>query len=315
MENTTDNLNPQAGGPPPDTAQDPALVIQVPVNPSQEEENVEYEYVYEDEDGNPIETPEENFNPDHYEEKLVGVIDENGVLSAESAESQAPEEYDEEYEYEHEPVQEAEEEIVETDSVAPETAKAETVTLPPRSRSSRRNRNGRASGHPSSRASSGSSRQRPSTSRRSNAIKLKHAKIKTYLMLGSVIAIPVLIISIIAVCYNKGYWPFSPKTVTRHVENDYQAGDSIGQQAKSKFYSAFRKYRDGSLKEDAYYKILKSCEASLETSIRLLMKSREQNPGEGFYYIDQKIQDANLKARTVREEIFIIDSRNLRKNH
>jgi hypothetical protein len=324
MENTSDSLNAQAGGPPAsEAAQEPALIIQVPGgDAAQEEEDVEYEYVYEDEHGNPIEAPEEGFDPEHFEEELVGVVDENGVLTSENAESEAeaPEEddqeYDQEYEEEHQPVQEteAEEEIVDTDSVASETAKAETVNIPPRSRSSRRNRSGRGSGRPSSRASSTSTRQRPSASRRSSAIRLKHAKIKTYLMLGSLIAIPALIIAIIAVCYSKGFWPFSARTVTRHVENDYQAGDGIAQQAKSKFYAAFRKYRAGSLPEDAYYKTLKSCEASLDAGIRLLIKSREQNPGEKFYYIDQKIQDANLKARTVREEIFIIENRKMLKN-
>jgi len=279
-------------------------------------EDVEYEYVYEDEDGNPIEAPDEGFDPKHFEEELVGVVDENGVLTSESTESETPEDDADEYQA----VQEAEEEAGEADSTTPATAtatanaKAETVNIPPRARSSRRNRSSRGSGRPSSRSSSTSTRQRPSASRRSSAIRLKHAKIKTYLMLGSLIAIPALIIAIIAVCYSKGFWPFSAKTVTRHVENDYQAGDGIAQQAKSKFYSAFRKYRAGSMPEDAYFKTLKSCEASLDAGIRLLIKSREQNPGEKFYYIDQKIQDANLKARTVREEIFIIENRKMLKN-
>ena len=210
-----------------------------------DDEEVEYEYVYEDENGNPIAAPEGGFDPEHFEEEVIEVIEED----SESGEQQQL-----------------------TDPAAA------TVNIPPDKQETRRIRSGstrRMSDRRGSRRSSRSSGRL--SSRQMDPAQMKYAKLKTILMVGSILAIPVLIGLILLMCYIKGRWPFSPrKTKQVVVQNDYERGRDMAGKAWRAFDRARKTLGD---------------------------------KGKGYWYVDRRIQDANIKLREIREQKFKIEMR------
>jgi hypothetical protein len=262
----------------------PSEELQVVEEPKLEEiadEEVEYEYVYEDEHGNPIAAPHGEIDPEHYEEEVIKVIEDGEEDAAAAA--------------------------------GPADPGAVTVNLSPeeRGRQVRSGSTRRVSDRRTSRRRTGRPSGRLSSRQLDPEEAMKHAKLKTILMVGSILSIPVLIVLILIMCYVKGRWPFSPrKTKTVMVKNDYEKGRDLASQA----FRDFQRARKLEGRDDAYHAALKKCESKYDRAIRLMGRWREKNRGEGYWFVDQRIQDANIKLNVIRNEIFKIDMRRSRVN-
>lgn len=238
--------------------------------PSQPPEAVEYEYVYEDENGNPIAPPPEGFNPEHFEEQLL-----DG----------------------------------EQQSAAPQPAPRSGLPgtgprgLQSRKGTSRMSRDAAAPGRGSRKLSS-----RTATPEQL-ALQQRHARIKTLLMVGSILLIPILIIAIILTyCHRHGLWPFrrTQKVILRM--NDYDQGRDLTSRAFREFAAAKPMHREGKMTDDKYFGILQICETGGSNGLRLMLTWREANPGD-YHQVDERIKDANVKLREIREEKFKIEMR------
>jgi len=148
------------------------------------------------------------------------------------------------------------------------------------------------------------------TTRRVPVDGLKHARLKTALMLSSLALIPLLIIAILVMCKIKGRWPFSkpPPEKPRVVLNDYEKGRDL---AKKAFRTLGRAralfYRQGKEKES--HGLFVECEQDYNRAGELMQKWREAHPGKGFWFVDEKLTDVNMKLREVREKKFMIEQR------
>ncbi len=225
-------------------------------------EEVEYEYVYEDEDGNVIEAPESELDSGHYEE-VIEVVEDGA---------------------EHRQV---------TDPAAP------TVNIPPEKRPTRRIRSG------STRRRSGRQSGRLSTRQLDPAAAMKHARIKTLLLLGSIALIPILIVAILVTAWFKFWKPRPPTPVV--VMNDYHKGLAVYRQAMASKRAADRHYRNN---DDARsYPLYRRAKREFEKSQNMMQGWRDQNPGEGYYYVDNHIMQIAPLLKDVNEKLFMIEMR------
>ncbi len=233
-------------------------------------DDVEYEYVYEDEDGNPIAAPSGDHDPSQFEEEVIEVIEQEEAGESESAAAGA----------------------------SPESRETRRV----RSGSTRR-LNGRRTGRRGNRQSGRQSSRELDPSQHP-----KYAKLKTILMVGSLALIPVLIIAIVLTyCYKRGYWPFRRNmTRTVVVQNDYELGRDMTTTAWRAFKHA-RQTLEGN--DDRYFSVLQQCEQNYTRGIALMQGWRDKNPDPGYWKVDQRIQDSNIKLREVREQKFKIEMR------
>jgi len=245
-----------------------------PDHPPPAEGDVEYEYVYEDEDGNPIAPPPGGFDPQHFEEEVVQVVDDRP----------APE-------------------------GGPASATAETVTIAPGevSRQAGPASSKRTTVTRSSRRRPGSQSGRIS-SRQSSPVEMKYAKLKTILMVSSLALIPVLTIAILLThCYKKGYWPFrrGPKTVL--VKSDVELALDI----RSRAFRAYSQARDLAQagKDTEAYNLFSMAETDFVKARDLLQGWRDKNPAPEYSYLDERIADINIKLREARESKFRIEMR------
>jgi len=242
------------------------------------EEEVEYEYVYEDEEGNPIAAPDGHFNPEQFEEEVIEVVEEFG------------------------------EEDAQRQSTNPTSA---TVNLPPDKQETRRIRSGSTRRLSDRRAGKRSSRNsRRSSSREMDPAQIKYARLKTILMVGSLALIPILIIAILLTyAYKQGWWPFSPHEARKVVvQSDYERGRDMAAKAWRAFDRA-RKTMANKGKDNEYYSVLQQCEGNYNRAIELMQGWRDRNKGKGYWYVDRRIQDANIKLREIREQKFKIEMR------
>jgi hypothetical protein len=240
---------------------------------AEEHEEVEYEYVYEDEHGNPIEAPDGEVNPDHYHEEVVEEVDEAAGAEGEASPSAA------------------------------------TVSISPEERETRRVRSG------STRRAGGRSRATRQSGRRSSREldpdAMKHAKLKTLILLGSIALIPLLIVAIILVwCYKHGKLFWKKQVVVVEEKNDYEKGMDLRSMANRAYMQGDKLMREG--KDDAAYDLLCVAEKDFDRAVKLIQGWREQNTDEGYSYIDERIADINIKLRAVREYKFQIEMRRAR---
>jgi hypothetical protein len=251
----------------PDTPDDISLV-----DNAEEEDDVEYEYVYEDENGNPIAAPSGDLDSSHFEEEVIEVIEQ----------------------------EDGQEQPVSPTAVTVNIQVEGSETRPVRSGSTRRLSDRRASRR-------GNRQSGRLSSRQMNPSQAKYAKLKTLLMVGSLLMIPILIVAILAMCWYKGYWPFSPRERREIVvQNDYDRGRGMASKAWRAFARA-RKTLEG--KDDQYYSVLQQCETNYSRGIALMQGWREAHKDPGYWTVDERIRDANVKLREIREQKFKIEMR------
>ena len=245
------------------------------------DDDVEYEYVYEDEHGNPIAAPDTELHPDHYEEEVIEVVEDGGQAPAQPA------------------------------------ADAATVNIAPGDRDTRRVRSGstrRATGRrsrgnrPSGRVSG---RSRRLGTGEEDPVALRHAKIKTLLMVGSLALIPVLIVAIfLTYCYKHGmlFWKKQQREVV--AKNPIDRGMDLRSEAFRAMAQGRRLMDAG--KDAEAYDLLTVARGKFENAAQMMMDWREKNQDSGYAYIDERVADINIKLRAVREYLFQIEMRRAR---
>jgi hypothetical protein len=253
------------------------------------DEDVEYEYVYEDEHGNPIAAPETDLHPDHYEEEVLEVVEEDGAQGAGEG----------------------------ADAEALAAAGAATVNIAPEEKETRRVRSGstrRATGRRSrGKGSSGrvSGRSRRLGTGEVDPVALKHAKIKTLLMVGSLALIPILIVAIILTyCYKRGLLFWKKQQVQTVAKNPVDRGKDLRSEGFRAMHQGRKLMDEG--KDDEAYHLLTISRDKLENATKLMMDWREKNQDKGYSYIDEYVADMNIKLRAVREYLFQIEMRRAR---
>jgi len=281
------------------------------------------EYVYEDENGNPVAAPEAAMRPgEDYEEVVVEAAQEetgkapDAPAAAQQALPEAPgaaaspsaaEEVEYVYEDEHGNRLEApgggfnaeEYEVVAAEPAAvaapaekPADATGATKRLKPvSSRRSGERKSGRQS--------------RPMTPE-----ELKKVRVKVFLLLGLLSLIPILTAAIFIVRYHKN--KKRPVPQQRRVPNEFEQGKQLSEAAYQRYKSALALCDQG--KDEAAEPTLAKCKEDFTLARELILRCRRQRPGDDYAYMDQEAAQIWPWLRTVNDKLEMLRARRERQS-